>query len=86
MPGTKAGGMKAAKMNKELYGDDFYRMIGSKGGRNGHTGGFAANPALARVAGAKGGRISRRTGVSNGQGKTKEYIWKGDSNDELVFA
>lgn len=86
MPGTKAGGMKAAKMNKKLYGDDFYRMIGSKGGRNGHTGGFASNPALARVAGAKGGRISRRTGVSNGQGKTKEYIWKGDLNDELVFA
>lgn len=86
MPGTKAGGMKAAKMNKELYGDDFYRRIGSKGGRNGHTGGFAANPALARVAGAKGGRISRRTGVANGQGKTKEYIWKGDSNDELVLA
>lgn len=86
MPGTKAGGMKAAKMNKELYGEDFYRRIGSKGGRNGHTGGFAANPALARVAGVKGGRISRRTGVANGQGKTKEYIWKGDSNDELVFA
>ena len=86
MPGTKAGGMKAAKMNKKLYGDDFYRKIGSKGGRNGHTGGFAANPALARVAGAKGGRISRRTGISNGQGKTKEYIWKGDTNDELVFA
>lgn len=62
------------------------RMIGSKGGRNGHTGGFAANPALARVAGAKGGRMSRRTGVANGQGKTKEYIWKGDSNDELVLA
>lgn len=86
MPGTKAGGMKAAKMNKKLYGDDFYLRIGSKGGRNGHTGGFAANPALARVAGAKGGRISRRTGVANGQGKTKEYIWKGDSDDELVFA
>ena len=26
----------------------------------GLTGGFAANPALARIAGAKGGRISRR--------------------------
>lgn len=86
MPGTKAGGMKAAKMNKKLYGDDFYRMIGSKGGRNGHTGGFAANPALARVAGAKGGRISRRTGVTTGQRKEKEYIWKGGPDDELVFA
>lgn len=86
MPGTKAGGIKAAKKNKELHGNDFYRIIGSKGGQNGHTGGFAANPALARIAGAKGGRISRRTGVTTGQGKEKEYVWKGDPDDELVFA
>lgn len=86
MPGTKIGGQKAAKKNKERYGDNFYRMIGSKGGRNGHTGGFAANPALARVAGAKGGRISRRTGIANGQGKGKGYIWEGGPDDEMVFA
>ena len=60
MAGTKAGGMKAAATNKAKYGKEFYARIGSKGGKNGHTGGFAANPALARVAGAKGGRISRR--------------------------
>lgn len=60
MAGTKAGGLKAAAANKEKYGENFYRKIGAKGGRNGHTGGFAANPALASVAGAKGGRISRR--------------------------
>lgn len=76
MAGTKAGGVKAAKMNRKLYGDDFYKKIGSKGGRNGHTGGFALNPALARVAGAKGGRMSSRKGVANGQGKVKEYYWK----------
>lgn len=76
MAGTRAGGVKAAKMNRELYGDDFYKKIGSKGGRNGHTGGFALNPALARVAGAKGGRMSSRKGVANGQGKVKEYYWK----------
>ena len=86
MSGTKIGGLKAAKKNKERYGNDFYRMIGSKGGQNGHTGGFAANPALARIAGAKGGRISRRTGVTTGQGKEKEYIWKGGPDEELVFA
>lgn len=45
------------------------RMIGRKGGRNGHTGGFAANPALARIVGALGGKKSRRTGVKNGEGK-----------------
>lgn len=60
MAGTKRGGKKAAKTNIELYGKDFYRKIGAIGGRNGHTGGFAANPELARIAGAKGGRISRR--------------------------
>lgn len=60
MAGTKAGGLKAAQKN--LAKDpSFYAKIGAKGGRNGHTGGFAANPDLARVAGAKGGRISRRT-------------------------
>lgn len=59
MTGTKAGGQLAAKKN--LAKDpDFYAKIGAKGGRNGHTGGFAANPQLARIAGAKGGRISRR--------------------------
>lgn len=52
--------MKARETNYERYGKDFYRLQGQKGGQAGHTGGFAANPALARVAGAKGGRISRR--------------------------
>ena len=69
MAGTKAGGEKARNTNYKLHGDDFYKRIGAIGGRNGHTGGFASNPALARIAGAKGGRISRRTGVKNGQGK-----------------
>jgi len=59
MSGTKAGGKLAAQKNlaKDPY---FYAKIGAKGGRNGRTGGFAANPELARIAGAKGGRISRR--------------------------
>jgi len=61
MAGTKAGGIKAAATNKAKYGKDFYARIGAAGGRNGTTGGFAANPELARIAGAKGGRISRRT-------------------------
>lgn len=61
MAGTKAGGMKAAATNKAKHGANFYAKIGAKGGKNGRTGGFAANPELARIAGAKGGRISRRT-------------------------
>jgi uncharacterized protein len=60
MAGTKQGGKLAAQTNKELYGEDFYKMIGSKGGKNGHTGGFYANRVLASQAGAKGGRVSRR--------------------------
>lgn len=60
MSGTKAGGLKAAKTNKELHGKDFYKKIGAKGGRNGHTGGFASNRELARIAGAIGGHISKR--------------------------
>lgn len=65
MSGTKAGGVKAAKTNLERHGADFYKRIGHKGGQNGHTGGFAANPALARIAGAKGGSISRRGPAKN---------------------
>jgi uncharacterized protein len=60
MAGTKAGGLKAAAANKAKHGADFYARIGAKGGKNGNTGGFAANRELARIAGAKGGRISRR--------------------------
>lgn len=61
MAGTKAGGRAAAETNKNKYGADFYAKIGAKGGRQGRTGGFYANRELARVAGAKGGRLSRRT-------------------------
>ena len=61
MAGTKAGGIAAAKTNKQKYGEDFYAKIGTKGGKLGRTGGFYANRELARIAGAKGGTISRRT-------------------------
>lgn len=59
MAGTKAGGLKAA--TKNLARDpDFYAKIGKIGGKNGTTGGFAANRELARIAGQKGGRKSKR--------------------------
>ena len=63
MAGTVTGGKKAAAKNLQKD-PNFYAKIGAKGGRLGKTGGFAANPALARVAGAKGGRISRRRKAS----------------------
>ncbi len=70
MAGTKVGGVKAAQTNKAKYGSDFYASIGAKGGQKGKTGGFASdkkgNDGLtgrerARLAGSKGGRISRRS-------------------------
>lgn len=87
MSGTLAGGLKAAMKNKELHGKDFYRIIGSKGGQQipSRPRGFAANPELAKAAGAKGGKISRRTGKSTGDRKEKEYVWKGGRDAELVF-
>lgn len=61
MAGTKAGGQAASATNKRKYGSDFYAKIGAKGGKIGKTGGFFANRELAREAGRKGGKISRRT-------------------------
>lgn len=63
MAGTKKGGLKAAAKNLEKN-PNFYAEIGAKGGRNGNTGGFAANPELARIAGRKGGRKSRRKPIN----------------------
>lgn len=62
MGGTLVGGKAAAETNKKRHGDDFYRKIGSKGGKalSSHPKGFAANRDLARIAGKKGGQISRR--------------------------
>lgn len=60
MAGTVNGGRRAAKTNKEKYGPDFYANIGAKGGKLGRTGGFYANRELAKIAGAKGGKISKR--------------------------
>ena len=70
MAGTKSGGEKAARVNKAKYGEDFYAVIGAKGGKLGKTGGFASQHKgadgltgreRARLAGAVGGRKSRRT-------------------------
>lgn len=84
--GNRQGGLKAAETNKARYGKDFFKLIGSKGGQATGPKGFALDNERAKEAGRKGGRASRRNGVANGQGKTKEYIWKGEPSDGLVFA
>lgn len=70
MGGTLEGGRKAAATNKKEYGEDFYRRIGKKGGQASKRGGFASDKVgkdgltgreRARIAGYRGGRISRRT-------------------------
>lgn len=75
MAGTVSGGRLAAKTNKEKYGDDFYKRMGSRGGANGkgpsYMGGFAARKKCecdlikgvhikSQCSGLKGGRISKR--------------------------
>lgn len=60
MAGTYAGAIKARDTNYEKHGKDFYKKIGSEGGKKGHTGGFFTNRELARKAGRKGGKISKR--------------------------
>lgn len=66
MPGTKEGGIKARKTNYERNGKDFYKRIGSLGGRvSGIKKGFALNLELAVKAGRKGGRISKRGKARN---------------------
>ena len=60
MAGTISGGKLAAKTNKEKYGEDFYKLMGQMGGKAKVPKGFAKNPDLARLAGAKGGKISKR--------------------------
>jgi len=60
MAGTKIGGRRAAETNLKKYGKDFYKKIGSIGGKLGTTGGFHANRELASTAGRMGGLKSKR--------------------------
>ena len=74
MAGNKIGGMKAAITNKIRHGEGFYARIGQIGGRNGTTGGFNSDVVgkdgltgreRAKIAGRKGGLISRRGPAKN---------------------
>lgn len=84
MPGTIEGAAKAMKTIKEIYGHTadgrsaMHVNIGSLGGKKGITGGFASDKVgldgltgrqRASISGAKGGTISKRTSILNGEGK-----------------
>ena len=75
MAGTKAGGLKARETNLKLHGIDFYKRIGSMGGKAGDPTkkGFASNIERAKKAGAKGGKISKR-------GPAKKHQAEADGN------
>ena len=61
MSGTHEGGLKVAKTMKLRRGSSYYAEIGRKGGQvKGIKKGFALDLNRARLAGKKGGSISRR--------------------------
>lgn len=60
MSGTAIGAAKSVKKIKAEHGEDFFKRIGSIGGKRGHTGGFYKNSERARAAGSKGGAVSKR--------------------------
>lgn len=54
----KTAGLKTKAKLMSTFGRDYYAEIGRKGGKRTDTRpkGFEANPALARIAGRKGGK------------------------------
>ena len=66
---------KIAATCKARYGEDYFRNIGRKGGLKKVPKGFAANPELAREAGSKGGKKSKR-------GKAKKWLKSGNQDTE----
>lgn len=61
MAGTKEGALKAAATIKEKHGEDFFKKVGAIGGTaKSPNKGFGADRERAKLAGIKGGKISRR--------------------------
>lgn len=80
MAGNKEGALKAAETNKQKYGPDFYKQIGSKSWKNptrSRKTGFALNPDLAKEAGRKGGKKTKS------EYKTKEEFVTAEEIHEL---
>lgn len=79
MAGTKQGAAKAAQTNKDKYGPDFYREIGSQSWKNperSRTTGFALLPKEQVVElGRKGGQ----------QNKGKTYVKKQKIDSAAVY-
>lgn len=90
MSGSKAGGVKLRQTMINKFGSEeawreWMKENGSKGGKNGTTGGVAGDSERASILGAKGGKVSKRgykfiKEVANG----REYIDK-STNTVVVF-
>lgn len=80
MAGNRKGGKQASATNKRLYGDDFYKRLGAKGGKRSRGGGFGqgeAGKARARVWGKLGGQMgspSRTLPLSERAKKRQEFL------------
>lgn len=76
MSGTVEGGKKAGLTNRQRYGDNYYAIQGSKGGKRSRTGGFASKKVGAD--GLTGAERARQVGVIGGQrsrrGKAKANV------------
>lgn len=59
-PNTKMFATMVEKYGSEEAAREFFRTIGSRGGKARVPKGFATNREMARIAGAIGGSISRR--------------------------
>ena len=81
MGGSRAGGLKASKTNRQQFGEDFYAKIGRLGGQVKVKKGFAIS-GLAIEAGRKGGYTSKRTWtaeqrIAHSKAMTKkENLWR----------
>lgn len=75
MAGTKAGGIKARESNLRKN-PNHYIEVGRKGGqqRSPDKGFGSMDRDKVSKAGRKGGSISRRTGIKNGEGKYEQTI------------
>ena len=92
MSGNKIGGIRAAKTNKAKYGDNFYKEIGAKGGRNSGTGGFASDVVgkdgltgreRAAIIAKKSGRMGKR-GYKLIKKTLFHYIYQKKDTGEIV--
>lgn len=91
MSGTKEGGLKARETNKRRHGEDYYKNIGSRGGKKSRTGGFYGDHERAVREGRKGGLISRRRSapkqkfLDEFEPLVRKYIDRGASIHELCL-